>query len=332
MFKTQIRERTERPVETKEDRLAAAPQFDPGDRQPENSSSGSNEQRISGVQEGALTPGVSVELATTMEAMESLSAEESSDRLRLERKVERAFYEAGVALRELRERRLYRSTHKTFEEYCRERFGFQRRHCYQLIEAAVVVDNLCANSAQNDPETNSAQILPTSEAQVRSMTSLEPNEQRSVWQQAVEEAGGKVPPARIVKGIVEKLKSKPLALASDSCSVGDVFTLTRLTLKESKYNGCWAVAIALNEFTLEVDVHDGTLRVKPENLDPIDSPQAQRELPAILDRIRRLRQVDSLDRVAYNVLESLGKQTYLTELEEKVLQCMEAHYGLHELN
>lgn len=38
----------------------------------------------------------------------------------LERKVERAFYEAGKALMEIRDRRLYRSTYKTFEEYCRD--------------------------------------------------------------------------------------------------------------------------------------------------------------------------------------------------------------------
>ena len=44
---------------------------------------------------------------------------QSCDRLVLQRKVERAFFEAGKALAELRDRRLYRSTHKTFEEYCK---------------------------------------------------------------------------------------------------------------------------------------------------------------------------------------------------------------------
>ena len=61
----------------------------------------------------------------------SLSQEEFRLRLHLEGKVERAFYEAGKALRELRDRQLYRSTHQTFEEYCRERFGFERRHSYR---------------------------------------------------------------------------------------------------------------------------------------------------------------------------------------------------------
>ncbi len=73
---------------------------------------------------------------------EELTPDEERERLYLERKVERAFYEAGKALQSLRDRRLYRSTHKTFEEYCRDRFGFERRHPYRLIDAADVVDNL----------------------------------------------------------------------------------------------------------------------------------------------------------------------------------------------
>ncbi len=56
--------------------------------------------------------------------------------------MERAFHEAGKALLELRDRRLYRSTHKTFEEYCKDRFGYSRRQPYYLIDAAAVVDNL----------------------------------------------------------------------------------------------------------------------------------------------------------------------------------------------
>ena len=47
--------------------------------------------------------------------------------LHLERKVERAFFEAGKALAELRDRRLYRSSHRTFKDYCRDRFGHSRQ-------------------------------------------------------------------------------------------------------------------------------------------------------------------------------------------------------------
>jgi hypothetical protein len=257
---------------------------------------------------------------TEVEVVEELSPEEESDRLHLERKVERAFYEAGVALRKLRDRKLYRSTHKTFEAYCQDRFGFSRRRPYQLIDAANVMENLC---------TIGTQILPTSERQVRDLFGHEASFQQSAWTEAVEANGGKVPPARLVKSVVERLKAKPLISASHFCSVGDAFTLIRLTGRESKYNGCWAIAIALNDFTVEVDVHDGTLIVKPENLQPIDSPQERRELPAIVARIKRLRNMGLLDRGAYTMLESFGKQTYLTDLEDKVLSFMEQYYGLY---
>lgn len=133
---------------------------------------------------------------------EELSEDEQQDRLVLERKVERAFYEAGKALMELRDRRLYRSSHKTFEEYCRDRFGYSRRQPYYLIEASVVIDNL---TSECEPLVH---ILPTSERQVRPLTKLEADQQRYCWQQAVEETGGKVPSGRVVKDIVERIMER----------------------------------------------------------------------------------------------------------------------------
>ena len=95
-----------------------------------------------------------------------LTEEEREERERLEKIVEKSFYSAGKALKDLRDKKLYRDQYPTFEEYCRVRFGFQRRHPYQLINAAAVVDNLiemCAIRAQNSGEENeSTLILPTS--------------------------------------------------------------------------------------------------------------------------------------------------------------------------
>ena len=262
-----------------------------------------------------------------LEVLEELTPDEERERHRLEWKVERAFYEAGAALRELRDRRLYRSTHKTFEEYCIARFGYHRRHSYQLIDAAAVVENLCANSAQKDGETSRGQILPTNEYQVRPLTKLEPVEQVTAWQQAVEEVGGKVPSGRIVKGIVERLKEKPSFNASNFCCVGDVFTLTKLEAEERKYNGYPCVAVELKHFTINVDVYNATFTVKPENLKKIDAPDVRRQLPAIIKRIKHLQQYN-LDRSAYPILDLLGKRTYLTDFEDKLLVLMEHEHGI----
>jgi hypothetical protein len=93
-----------------------------------------------------------------------------------------AFYEMGQALQRIRDERLYRQTHGTFEEYCGERWGISRPRAYQLIDAAVVVENL---STMVDK--------PGSERQARELASLEPEQQRDVWQAAVESApDGKV--------------------------------------------------------------------------------------------------------------------------------------------
>lgn len=130
------------------------------------------------------------------------------------------------------------------------------------------------------------------------------------------------------QGIVERLKEKPLVLAKDFCKPGDAFILKELVEEERKHNGCWARASDVKEITVVVEVHDGTLTVKPENLQPIDEPDARRQLPQLLKRIKRLRNVGLLDRAAYNVLEDLGRHTYLTEVEEKLLCCLEEHYKL----
>ncbi|PSB02396.1 hypothetical protein C7B64_13490 [Merismopedia glauca CCAP 1448/3] len=262
-----------------------------------------------------------------VEILSELSDDEAQERQRLERKVERAFYEAGSALRELRDLRLYRSTHKTFEAYCQDTFGFTRDSAYLKIGAAGVFENL----NQLLP-TNCRQILPTNENQLRYLVKAKfsPVEQVEVWQQAVEQAGGKVPPARIVKNVVNRKSAKNPLTTKDFCLPGDVFVLTKLVEGERKYNGGWAIAVEAREFTVVVDVHDGTLIVKPENLNPINLPVAKHQLPVTLKRIRRLRAHGLLDRGAYTVLESLGKQIYLTEVEEGLLSYLENHYGVKD--
>ena len=108
-------------------------------------------------------------------------------------------------MRELRDKRLYRNTHKTFEDYCQKRFNFGRSRSHRLINAANIIENLTDSSILLP---NGQQILPTSERQVRPLTKLEPLAQRQVWKSAVESAGGKVPSGRIVKDIVQKIKEK----------------------------------------------------------------------------------------------------------------------------
>ncbi|WP_335167597.1 hypothetical protein [Nostoc sp.] len=129
--------------------------------------------------------------------------------------MESAFVEAGKALTQLRDRKLYRSTHKTFEEYCRDRFGFTRMAAALKIASVKVMENLSTNGLQKSDgskskkmSTNGLQILPTNERQIRPLTKLEPQQQREVWIQAVEEAGGKTPSGRIVQDVVDRIRDR----------------------------------------------------------------------------------------------------------------------------
>jgi hypothetical protein len=52
------------------------------------------------------------------------------------------FVEVGEALLEIRDTRLYRATHATFEAYCRDRWRMGREYAHRLIEASQVVSLL----------------------------------------------------------------------------------------------------------------------------------------------------------------------------------------------
>ncbi|MEH2078176.1 MAG: hypothetical protein V7K57_27905 [Nostoc sp.] len=276
-------------------------------------------------------------IMVTAAEVEELSETEERDRLHLERRVERAFFEAGRALAELRDRRLYRSTHSTFEEYCKDRFGFERRHPYRLIEAAGVVDNLIKmcpiwtqNEIEDDPATvhsDQRQILPTSEGQVRPMTKLKPEEQQEVWQRAVEVAGGKVPTGRIVKDVVQQIMER--TQVPNTYQLGEVCQILAKDNPELRgKGGCWGIVNHVGEFSCTVRTWDGEYTValqhlKSHNYLPAECEQMQ----VIYDRISRVYS-SALEESVQRFLESLGKlnRPYLTGLEEKLLNVLESEY------
>jgi DNA modification methylase len=76
-----------------------------------------------------------------LEPVGELTAPERERLAELEAVVERGldtFVEVGRALLEIRDARLYRETHATFEAYLRQRWGMSRQRGYQLIDAARV--------------------------------------------------------------------------------------------------------------------------------------------------------------------------------------------------
>lgn len=116
-----------------------------------------------------------------------LNTTDTSELERCEAVIERGlatFYEVGTALLQIRDGRLYRATHDTFEAYCRERWSMSRHYANRLIEASNIAENLVPVGTK-----------PTSERQVRPLASLEPEHQRVAWEQAVAESDGQQPTA-----------------------------------------------------------------------------------------------------------------------------------------
>jgi hypothetical protein len=116
------------------------------------------------------------------------------------------FYEVGQALIEIRDRKLYRATHKTFEAYCQEKWSLTRPRAYQFMDASEVVQNL----------STMVDKIPTNERQVRPLTKLPQTQQLEIWQKAIELAPNGIPTGAIVQRLVEEqektdLKKKPLS-------------------------------------------------------------------------------------------------------------------------
>lgn len=264
-----------------------------------------------------------------VEVVEELTEEEAASRHRLElriergiEQIERTFYEIGKNLAELRDRRLYRSTHKNFSSYCQERFQHKmtRRKADYLIVAAEVVDDLKV-------ENNCSQLLPTSESQVRSMKNLTPQQRREIWQTGVAESGGNVPKAKTIKGIVERLQERDATPPPILFTEGDVVLIRGLGNPDlRKYDGQWAIAQGINEYTVTVALGGKDVSVKPQFLEDVD-PKDWAEIKAMNERINRLQLQCDLDPMDDVALEFLRRRTCFTPRQILLLERMEQDYG-----
>jgi hypothetical protein len=115
---------------------------------------------------------------------------EQSELAECEAAIERnlsVFYETGQALQKIRDERLYRVTHETFEQYCKERWDMSKAYANRTIEASLIVANLTPMG-----------VIPTSERQSRELAGLSLDDQRKVWQKAIKTApNGNVTSAHI---------------------------------------------------------------------------------------------------------------------------------------
>lgn len=115
---------------------------------------------------------------------------------------------AAECLRDLRDARLYRNTHGTFEEFCRDEFALTRQMINKRIAAADAFRGL------SDAAFGKADFpkLPENEAQVAELSSAPEAKRAEVWIRAVEKAGGVQPSTRLIRQVVGEVvgrKSTP---------------------------------------------------------------------------------------------------------------------------
>jgi hypothetical protein len=93
----------------------------------------------------------------------------------------------GVALLEIRDRRLYRHQgHVTFEAYCQERWQMGRQYAYRLIDAAKVAQALSPIGDNPATESQARELAPL----LRSAPEAIPE----VWQEATQTAAEEARP------------------------------------------------------------------------------------------------------------------------------------------
>lgn len=144
---------------------------------------------------------------------QSLNVGERADLKRCEAAVTKhrlTFIEVGEALQEIREKRLYRESHKTFADYIKDRWKMDRSRAYQLINAA---------------ETSTFVDIPN-ESVARELTSVAP-EQRAEVIQRTRTDYGKVT-ASAVRNVVHRQNVNAEAAALRNETIDMIRELVRL--------------------------------------------------------------------------------------------------------
>ena len=162
-------------------------------------------------QRGSTTPGPGLNLAGGLPAvieaedLGPLTAEEEHLLARHEAVIERGlqrFVEVGMALADIREKKLYRAQSHTFEAYLSQRWHLGRAQGYRLMDAAEVMRDLSPIGDMGP--------LPANEAQARELAAVPADERQAVWETAVKTAPkGKIT-ATHIKAVVGQKQDTPV--------------------------------------------------------------------------------------------------------------------------
>jgi len=166
--------------------------------------------------------------STTVELATPLTDEEKQRLSRLEKVIDAKlgdFFEVGSALMEIKINGLFRETHRNFNVYCQERWGFGRSYANKLIGSAERIQLL----PQDLPK-------PANEFQIRPFLKLEPDEFPKKWQTILDAAGAGKVTSRIVEEALHlqkrKRKRRNLKTSDQKVKVNELLNSLRAALEE----------------------------------------------------------------------------------------------------
>jgi phage N-6-adenine-methyltransferase len=116
-------------------------------------------------------------MATAIVESWATAITQSTDLCALEKIVEKGkstFVEVGMALLRIHDAELYKSTHSTWQNYCQQRWGWSRQHCYRLMGAAELVQNNLSPVGDTPRETH-----------IRPLVGMEADAQRELYAEAL---------------------------------------------------------------------------------------------------------------------------------------------------
>jgi len=223
-----------------------------------------------------------------------LTLQESTLLEHCETRIERGigvFLEVGDALLVIRDSRLYRASHPTFEAYCQDKWNIERRRAYQLISAAQVVRNV-QDSLSVNRGTHSV-----TERVLRPLTGLDPTVQRTAWQQVVQENPDGPITGATVQEVVDRM------MGDDEEDEGEC--------DDDDY-------IAYEREVLLPSLHDAGLDDAPQILSgqhaylppiPIERQEEARDSlrQSVIDILALCRQGHTLDECADEILDVMGQ-------------------------
>ena len=139
--------------------------------------------------------------------------------------VKAGYLKIGSALQEIHDRGFYRADFSNFENYCQSRWKISRDRAYQLINASKVAKNvgfLPTRVGTPNPDLHpTSPVIPSSEKQARLLAGLPPEQQREVWNKAVENSNGAQPTGNQVKDAVQANKDAVQAILNRRRAVAE---------------------------------------------------------------------------------------------------------------